>query len=164
MLLCRLFRLFNPNITTTSRYLNWPCIKSSPQPPAPSDSPHPTPSAPPTPATPPPVLHLQCGHTSCDLRVTTYEFVWDESDELDDSSSSESSTDYPSSSEEEASGSASDLQDTDKHPVLQDTGKSPDLQDTTEEGKGHEVMGGKQLNVEGVKDDDIAIDMSESEK
>lgn len=63
------------------------------------------------------VLHLQCGNSMCDFHLSTFEFVWDESEELEESSSSDSSD----TSADETCGNGADLQDTAEHADLQDT-------------------------------------------
>lgn len=104
-------------MTVTTHYLNWPDIKASTPDSATTREP---PSVPligqvyPLPPTPAPVLHLHCGHTSCDLRVSTYKFVWEEDED-------DSRSDSISSSGDKAA-SCGDLQDNAECPDLQDSG------------------------------------------
>lgn len=167
--LCRLFKYFDPNVSIVSHHLDWPDFKesvaaTSPSPSVSSFSAAPL-QAPPTAQ----VFHLQCGNTSCDFRLSTFEFVWDESEELEESLSESSVT----SDDDECVSSNGDLQDTTKLTDLpQDTAKSTakhtDLQDTAEL-KAH-CGAAKLYNTEkGVvvkKRDtsDIIIEMTESAK
>lgn len=92
----------------------------------------------PTPPLSPQVFHLQCGNSSCDFHISTYEFVWDEDDELD-----EDSSDSYDSSEDDGSSSSE----------VQDTGCS-----NIKGGKGSDC--GLLVSAEG-KPDDIIIEMTQ---
>lgn len=124
-----MFKYFDPNVSVVSRHLDWPDIRESVAAAASSvtDFSASPLQAPPTAR----VFHLQCGNSSCDFRLSTFEFVWDENEELEESSSDSSLT---SDDEECVSRSNDDLQDTTDLPqdTAKSTAKHTDLQDTAE--------------------------------